>query len=403
MEAFHRLDDEEKGQAFAAAGNRLGLPAYIIEKDFHVTVVLGCLFSPIWSQLKESNPHDPFVFKGGTTLSKVYDVIERMSEDIDLALNMSFLDYPEPEEESPSQREKKRLPALTEAASGFTESGLLEMLQTELNKIAKGYSVSVAEDTENALEVHYPRLCDEYDSDAYIKPRVLVETGGRAAQLPNAQHLIKPLVGTVADEADVEISVVALDISRTFFEKVTAIHAFIHQDKIESRSSRHLYDLVRIALFHPDIVTDTEMLTSVAEHKKKYFRAGAANYDLALQGQLKLVPATSEQYQKFSDDWDKMQDMFAGERPEFAQLISEIGCLERLINCCVTFPIEKISRLLMDHEIRYQLIAHMYPLLRSHGIDNAHSLSLKLSDMKMAVPYELWPSEMKKILGYYCR
>ena len=278
--------------------------------------MLDCLFGSIWNQLKQSNPHDPFVFKGGTTLSKVYAVIERMSEDIDLALNMSFLGYPEPDKESSSQRENRRLPALKEAASEFTESKLLEMLQAELNKIAGGYSVSVAEDTEDALEVHYPRLCDEYDSDAYIKPRVLVETGGRAAQLPNALHMIKPLVSNVADEANVEISVAALDIRRTYFEKVTAVHAFIHQDKIESRSSRHLYDIVRIALSHPDIVTDTAMLISVAEHKKKYFRADAAEYDLALQGQLKLVPVTNEQYQTFSDDWDKMQDMFAGERPE---------------------------------------------------------------------------------------
>lgn len=65
MEAFQKLSKEEQGQAFAAAGNQLGLPAYIIEKDFHVTVVLGYLFGPIWHQLKAGNTHDPFVFKGG--------------------------------------------------------------------------------------------------------------------------------------------------------------------------------------------------------------------------------------------------------------------------------------------------------------------------------------------------
>ncbi len=390
MEAFHRLDNNEKGQAFAAAGNQLGLPAYIVEKDFHVTVVLECLFGPIWNQLKESNPHDPFVFKGGTTLSKVYSVIERMSEDIDLALNMSFLGHPEPEKESSSQRENKRLPALKEAASGFTESRLLTMLQAELDKIAEGYSVYVAEDTEDALEVHYPRLCDEYDSDAYIKPRVLVETGGRAAQLPNSPHMIKPLVASVAEEANAEISVVTLDISRTFFEKITAVHAFIHQDKIESRNSRHLYDIVRIALSHPDIATDTEMLTSVAEHKKKYFRAGAAKYDLAIQGQLKLVPVTNQQYQKFSDDWGKMQDMFAAERPEFAQLITALSYLERLINCCITPGAENLKNLVRYHEINYQITAKLYLLLRALHIKNADSIYLQLDDMKMKAPFEQW-------------
>lgn len=398
MEAFHRLDNNEKGQAFAAAANQLGLPAYIIEKDFHVTVVLECLFGPIWRQLKQSNPHDPFVFKGGTTLSKVYAVIERMSEDIDLALNMSFLGYPEPGQESSSQREKRRLPALKEAASNFTESKLLKMLQAELDKVAEGYSVSVAEDTEDALEVHYPRLCDEYDADAYIKPRVLVETGGRAAQLPNASHMIKPLVSNVAQEANDETAVTVLDISRTFFEKVTAVHAFIHQNKIDSRSSRHLYDIVRIALLHPDIAADTDMLISVTEHKKKYFRAGAANYDLAVQGQLALVPVTKEQYQRFSDDWDKMQDMFASEPPDFSELIAALRCLEQAINTCVRFPVERVCGLLQSHAANYQLISELYPLLRTLGFNNAHAMSLKFSNMKRTQPLVHWPFEIRKAL-----
>ncbi|MGH1430968.1 MAG: nucleotidyl transferase AbiEii/AbiGii toxin family protein [Neptuniibacter sp.] len=398
MEAFQKLNKEEKGQAFAAAGNQLGLPAYIIEKDFHVTVVLGCLFGPIWQQLKAGNTHDPFVFKGGTTLSKVYSVIERMSEDIDLALSMSFLGYPEPDQESPNQREKKRLPHLKKAAETFTQNKLLSMLQTELDKAAEGYSVSIAVDTEDALVVNYPKLCEEYDADAYIKPRVLVESGGRAAQLPNAWHMIKPMVASVAEEANVETNVMTLSINRTFFEKVTAVHAFINQKKIESRSSRHLYDIVKIALSHPEVVTDTAMLVSVVEHKKKYFRAGAAKYDLATQAELRLVPATEEQYKAFINDWGKMQDMFADSPPVFSELISQLDRLERLINCCVTFPADKVIDLLIEHDINYELIAKIYPLLRSHNINNAHSISLRLSNMKKSTSQDNWDSEMREIL-----
>ncbi len=398
MEAFHRLDNEEKRQAFAASGNQLGLPAYIIEKDFHVTVVLGCLFGPVWSQIRKPYIHDPFVFKGGTTLSKVYSVIDRMSEDIDLALNMAFLGHPEPDQESPNQREKKRLPHLKAAAENFTHNQLLGMLQTELDKAAEGYYVSIAEDIDDALVIHYPQLCDEYDTDAYIKPRVLVETGGRAAQLPNAWHMIKPMVASVAEEANVETNVMTLSINRTFFEKVTAVHAFINQKKIESRNSRHLYDIVRIALFHPDIVTDTAMLASVVEHKKKYFRTSAAKYESALQGGLMLVPATDEQYKAFNDDWGKMQDMFADSPPVFSELISQLDRLERLINCCAAFPIEKVINLLIESDINYELIAKIYPLLRSHNIENAHSISLKLSNMKKSTSQNNWDSAMREIL-----
>jgi len=110
------------------------------------------------------------------------------------------------------------------------------------------------------------------------------------------------------------------------------------------------------------------------------------------------VPVTNEQYQSFSGDWDKIHDMFPGERPKFGQLISTLSDLQRLINCCVTFPFESVGRLLSENENSYQLIAILYPFLRTLGIDNAHAMSLKLGYMKMTVSPDQWPGEMKKIL-----
>lgn len=124
MKSFLGLPEQDKHDAFLAASNQLGLPAFVIEKDFHVTVVLKLLFGPIRKKLVERRLGSPYVFKGGTTLSKVYGVIDRMSEDIDLALNMVFLGYPEPEGENRSQRDK-RLKQLTQAAKDFTQNELL--------------------------------------------------------------------------------------------------------------------------------------------------------------------------------------------------------------------------------------------------------------------------------------
>ncbi len=110
------------------------------------------------------------------------------------------------------------------------------------------------------------------------------------------------------------------------------------------------------------------------------------------------MPVTNEQYQSFSGDWDKIHDMFPGELPKFGQLISTLSDLQRLINCCVTFPFESVGRLLSENENSYQLIAILYPFLRTLGIDNAHAMSLKLGYMKMTVSPDQWPGEMKKIL-----
>ena len=78
------FSNKERNELFFEAASKMGVAPVIIEKDFWVTWILGKIFKdPILSNI--------FIFKGGTSLSKVFHIIERFSEDIDLILDWSLV------------------------------------------------------------------------------------------------------------------------------------------------------------------------------------------------------------------------------------------------------------------------------------------------------------------------
>ena len=82
---FYTLKEAEKSEIFTATAQQKGLPNYAVEKDWWVVQTLDIIF-----QL-EMAPH--LLFKGGTSLSKAWNLIHRFSEDIDLALNREYLGF----------------------------------------------------------------------------------------------------------------------------------------------------------------------------------------------------------------------------------------------------------------------------------------------------------------------
>ena len=111
MDDFARLPSDERRLYFEQASAQRNLSAQILEKDFWVCCVLRRLFS-----LSEFKDH--LTFKGGTSLSKVYKVIERFSEDVDVAIERKFLGYGgenEPEEGDSGKERDRRIEQLTEA------------------------------------------------------------------------------------------------------------------------------------------------------------------------------------------------------------------------------------------------------------------------------------------------
>lgn len=338
-----KLPKADREAAFRIASTHTGYPAHVVEKDFWVTYLLDTLFNRL------THAHR-LMFKGGTSLSKCYNLIERFSEDIDLSLNMEDLGFggdkaPHELLKTKSKREaEKAVELLKLAGEAFLRDSLLPMLSNQITLdigSAKEWSLSIDPNNPENILFHYPKSLNtsEY-GDQYVKPVVLIESGTKAAHEPIERVEIKAFVEDAIAEIKTSCEVNVLSPKRTFWEKATILHAennINKPERVKERLSRHLYDLVM--LYRSDIgkeaIKDITLLANVAEHKKFYFRSGAANYDDAKPGTLKIVPHDAI-LQAFKQDYEKMGSMFSGEILSFDAIISELKQLENSINSFVS-------------------------------------------------------------------
>lgn len=338
-----KLPKADREAAFRIASTHTGYPAHVVEKDFWVTYLLDTLFNRLTHEHR-------LMFKGGTSLSKCYNLIERFSEDIDLSLNMEDLGFggdkaPHELLKTKSKREaEKAVELLKLVGEAFLRDSLLPMLSDQITAdigSAKEWSLSIDPNNPENILFHYPKSLNtsEY-GDQYVKPVVLIESGTKAAHEPIERVEIKAFVEDAIAEIKTSCGVNVLSPKRTFWEKATILHAennINKPERVKERLSRHLYDLVM--LYRSDIgkeaIKDITLLANVAEHKKFYFRSGAANYDDAKPGTLKIVPHDAI-LQAFKQDYEKMGSMFSGEILSFDAIISELKQLENSINSFVS-------------------------------------------------------------------
>jgi len=333
------MSSTDREYLFRQTAIRTGLPAYILEKDYMVCIVLTVIFEEIKPQCTE-NTITPFLFKGGTSLSKVYGIINRMSEDVDLSINMQFLGYPEPDEESNSARDR-RVKQLLESNISFVSSTFMSLLETELSKVHMDFKVYVDSSEPQNLIIHYPRsLADTDYVSSYIQPHVLIETGGRAAFDPHSSHPVSPFIKEeIMDifqvEGDCRAIVDVLDLERTFFEKLTLLHELNHRGvkAFHIRLARHIYDLIQIYTSKPEVVDNLALLEDVRKHKEKYFRRGSAKWEFAVPGSLFILPPDDIK-RSLIEDWEKMGDLFPGGilPYSFDEMMSVLENIDKLIN-----------------------------------------------------------------------
>jgi hypothetical protein len=336
---FIKLNKNERSQAFKIASQKLGYPAYVIEKDFWVTYILDTLFNRVVHNHR-------ILFKGGTSLSKCYKLIDRFSEDIDLSLHMADLGFEEDkaphivaQKESKSAA-KRAVESLKTAGEIFLKDTIQVLLQeTMSNDLNTTDKWDLAIDTTNAenLLFYYPKsLEDDEYGNRYVKPVVLIETGTKSEHLPTEEVEINSLLEDAIAEIDSKSTLKVLSPKRTFWEKITLLHAENNINRIErvkERLSRHLYDIVMLSRssIGQEAMKDLSLLDTVAKHKSFYYRSNAAKYDEAKAGTLKIVPK-GEILKAFRVDYEKMRSMFAGEVIGFDVIIKELQILENEIN-----------------------------------------------------------------------
>jgi hypothetical protein len=327
MDRFIRLSDDERRRYFVQTAEQMRLSPQIIEKDFWVCWTLRELFAL-------PNIGSMLIFKGGTSLSKAYRLIERFSEDVDVSLDRAVLGFGDessnPESDISGKERKRRIDRLKAACQHKIGDELRPMMIKTIKAAlgdAQGWSLTIDEGDPDrqTLLYAYPSSLPE-KTGAYIRPAVKVEMGARSDHWPSDQVRIMPYVAErfpAAFEAPDFITKV-LAAERTFWEKATLLHTEYHRppDKeIPLRLSRHYYDTSRLILSGiGKKITNLELLQRVVEHKKVFFPSGWAHYDEAIRGKLRLTPHPGR-IRHLEEDYDKMREMFFAERPAFADVL----------------------------------------------------------------------------------
>jgi hypothetical protein len=318
VENFYQLSKSRKKEIFNQAGNQTGLPESAIEKDWWVTLVLRSIFELPYAR--------HIVFKGGTSLSKGWNLIDRFSEDIDLALDRGFLG-PFDGDISKTQVVKLRKASFSFISADFRKELHGKIAGKGITDIDLFANESISHDTDPlVLELRYLSVTDELK---YIQPRVLVEVGARSLKEPYEEKPIQSIVGKVFDTPH-PIPVVLP--KRTFLEKVFLLHEeFLKAEgsvKLE-RMSRHLYDLFILMDTEHGIgaLQDEKLYRVILEHRKKFNAIRGIDYSHHNPAMIDFIPP-DHLLETWKRDYQAMREsMIYGEAPEFDQLILKLKLL----------------------------------------------------------------------------
>lgn len=330
--------------AFDTTAQRLGTPAQNIEKDFWVCWTLDALFSG----LQEGGPR--LLFKGGTSLSKGFGLIQRFSEDIDVTVFRDDIGEPasvEELEELSGKKRKARLDAIKDACKAYINgplrAELTSILQARLKAtgMAAGGARVEADETDpdgQTLLLWYPSATPRSD---YIRAAIKIESGAKSALDPNSEVAIKPYVDDDLPGLDLTVPAVrTVDPERTFWDKVVILHGlrrwFDKRGELRGggqRVSRHYYDLYRLAAAPTGAAAIAEPALGVdcVAHARMFF--DRPDYDLAsaAPGTFALAPH-DEMIEQLRIDYRAMQGMIFGDPPEFKAVLDSINILEKRLN-----------------------------------------------------------------------
>jgi len=335
MDRFIKFSGKDRLFAFRKAEEVTGLSEAIIEKDFWVCWILKELF-----QL--DGIKDNLTFKGGTSLSKVYKVIDRFSEDIDISVERAFLGFKDdrdPANVGPKQA-KRLIEDLGVECQKFVRGDLYNQLESIIkSKLgSSGWMLEIDEDDNDGQTIlfTYPKLTTK--ASEYIRPVVKIELGARSDHWPVSMQKISPYVAEILpsplNEMVAEIRV--LNIERTFWEKATILHKYAHypdEKTVPERQSRHFFDFYCLLNSHGKMkaLENIDLLQKVAAHKNLYFKAAWANYLTAKQGSLKLIPQ-DKVMKAMEADYKAMSEMFPGNVPNWHEIVSLIHLFEKDFN-----------------------------------------------------------------------
>jgi predicted nucleotidyltransferase component of viral defense system len=338
VNTFLHLPDVRRRAAFQQVDEAMGLQALSVEKDFWVCWTLRTLFA-------DPSLGGALTFKGGTSLSKAWKLIERFSEDIDLIVDKETLGFGgdgSPDQAPSNKQRRVRLEALMAASRQWVQGHLQPKLAQSLTETLgpTGWRLEVDPDMADGqcLLFHYPSVFGPA-SAGYVKPVVKIELGARSDDWPHESKTIQPYVlehFPVLD-ADPGCTVRVLAAERTFWEKACLLHeeTFRPADKPRGRRmARHYYDiwcLLRAGVGEKALA-DMALFKRVAEHREIFFRYSWVDYSTHKPGSFRMEPP-ADQLKHWRSDYEAMiGPMFFGKVPAFDEMIAAAAEFARRFN-----------------------------------------------------------------------
>ena len=331
MNKFLALSAERRANILDTLALKIKLPNVSVEKDWWATAVLRALFALPYSA--------SLSFKGGTSLSKCWNLIERFSEDVDIAVDREYLGFGGVLSKTQINDRLRR------AACSFVR----ERLQFDLAKQLETEGVhsdlfsvkvnitSISTTDPEIIEIEYQTLFSE---SAYIQPVVRLEISGRSMSEPLQVVKLRSLLDEAypdAPFAETQFEVQAVVPQRTFLEKICLLHeefAKPSQEMRTERMSRHLYDLACMAdtSIAEEALTDRQLFHSVVEHRRIFIGLKGFDYSTLAPDTISIVPPANIMAQ-WKTDYETMRNtMIYGNSPTFNKLIDCIMQLNEKIN-----------------------------------------------------------------------
>jgi len=328
LKEWLKLSDEAKQNLFFQTSDRIGLPTTAVEKDWWVTHTLAVIFSMSCA--------NALVFKGGTSLSKAWNLIERFSEDIDLALDREYLGFS-------GDLSKKKIHKLRYASYDFLTTKFIQELREQFNTLGFTNVIVKCREVVNhdqdplIIEIYYPKLTEK---EVYLHPGILVEVGSRSLKEPYTQRVFKTMVSEIFSDrpfADLSITVPTVNPERTFLEKIFLLHEEFQrppQKMRVKRLSRHLYDIEKISRtpYFQKALADKELYATIVAHRSKFTRLEGVDYEKHIPPYINIVPPDDLLSVWEKDYYEMIESMIYGEKLSFNELILKINSIQEQIN-----------------------------------------------------------------------
>lgn len=328
MNKWFTVPDSTKSNAYIQIAEKTGMASFAVEKDWWVVQTLAIIFD-----MKVS---EHLVFKGGTSLSKAWNLIDRFSEDIDLAIDRQFLGFE-------GELSKKQITALRRTANNYVSKTFFIELQAEfIKKGFKNIKWEIIKTTESdqdliIINLYYP---NNIETPGYIQPRVQIEIGCRSLREPFSKQSFSSLIDIHYPDAvfsQENIVIPTVNPEHTFLEKVFLLHEEFSKpiEKIRvERLSRHLYDVYQLSKtkFAEIALSEKELYETIVKHRYRFTKVADVDYNLHQPKTINIIPS-SEILEAWKTDYKIMEEqMIYGDSPSFETIISKLSELKKKIN-----------------------------------------------------------------------